>query len=213
MVKPKGCSSARNLLLQQPAAELHGLRVGEGLCTSSHGLVAGGQVEVLVRCPVPASAAAFPASGVLGVKTLQTENGSQAAGITVGYDFGGSSGSGSGGGGGSGGGVVGFASVPAVLGQWGNTSRTDQTPPLQTLLPGGGGDAAAEDAVGGGGSPVAVIELRVFVDGQLIETFFQGEASITTATGNMVGGDGLSSSFVNTANLRGCNVTSWALSL
>ena len=56
--------------------------------------------------------------------------------------------------------MTGFASVPAVLGQWGNTPRTDRTPPLQTVLGGGAG----------GGD--AVIELRVFMDGQLIETFF-----------------------------------------
>ena len=59
----------------------------------------------------------------------------------------------------------------------------------------------------------AMIELHVFVDGQLIETFLQGETSITTATSNVVGSDALSSSFVGRARLSSCNVTSWALSL
>eukprot|EP01051_Picozoa_sp_SAG22_P021427 SAG22_NODE_4722_length_1181_cov_4.177449_3_plen_66_part_00 len=64
--------------------------------------------------------------------------------------------------------------------------------------------------VRGGG---ATIELRVFVDGQLVETFFQGETSITTATSNEVGCDALSSEFINTANVSSCNVTSWVLGL
>ena len=57
------------------------------------------------------------------------------------------------------------------------------------------------------------IELRVFVDGNLVETFFQGgEAFHFTSTLNNVPSANVSSAFVNTAGLD-CNVSSWVLGL
>lgn len=86
--------------------------------------------------------------------------------------------------------MSGFATVPASLG--GGIARTDRTDTLQTLFQG------------------STIELHVFVDGQMIETFFQGETSITTGNNNAVPTNQLTSSFVNTANLD-CKVSSWVL--
>lgn len=62
--------------------------------------------------------------------------------------------------------MTGFAAVPASLGF--NGSRVDRTPALNTTFRGGS------------------VELHIFVDGQLIETFFGGETTITTATNNQV---------------------------
>eukprot|EP00662_Eupelagonemidae_sp_cell21_P057378 gene57378-biopygen111561 len=86
----------------------------------------------------------------------------------------------------------GFATVPASLGA-GVGLRTDRAP-LQSALQGD------------------TIELNVFVDGNMIETFFNGEATITTAVNNQVATDLLTSSFINTANLE-CTVGSWILGL
>jgi hypothetical protein len=57
-----------------------------------------------------------------------------------------------------------------------------------------------------------VLELRVFVDGMLVETFFGGQAFITTSTTNDVASANVTSSFLNTAGLA-CTVTSWELAL
>jgi Glycosyl hydrolases family 32 C terminal len=86
-----------------------------------------------------------------------------------------------------------FAAVPAALGRFGNLSRIDSAP-LQSALQG------------------SSLELRFFVDGQMVESFFDGETTITTATNNSVPSGLLTSSFVNTAALA-CNVTSWVLGL
>ena len=166
--------SPEGTLLQHPAVEMKKLRKGAAISGPDQ-LAAGGQIEVLVRCPLPATP---PSSGMLGVATLGTASHNQS--VQVGYDFGTK---------------TGFATVAAGLGLSGNTSRTDRTPILEHALR---GDA---------------IELNVFVDGQRVETFFGGETTITTSTGNMVATEQLSSSFVNTAKLPGCNVTSWALVL
>ena len=88
---------------------------------------------------------------------------------------------------------TGFASVPAVLSD-AQPARVDSTPPLTSLFQG------------------ETIELAVYVDGQLVETFFQGEATITTATSNQVASANLTTTFVNTAGLK-CTVSSWALGL
>jgi hypothetical protein len=45
-----------------------------------------------------------------------------------------------------------------------------------------------------------------------VETFFSGDAVITTVTGNVISSGSISSSFVNTAALS-CNVSSWTLGL
>lgn len=45
-----------------------------------------------------------------------------------------------------------------------------------------------------------------------VETFFSGDAVITTITGNVISSGSISSSFVNTAALS-CNVSSWTLGL
>eukprot|EP01048_Picozoa_sp_COSAG05_P011058 COSAG05_NODE_1016_length_6185_cov_4.604831_5_plen_757_part_00 len=55
-------------------------------------------------------------------------------------------------------------------------------------------------------------ELRVFVDGHMVESFFSGDAVITTITGNVVSSKKVTSSFVNTAALH-CNMRSWTLGL
>ena len=82
--------------------------------------------------------------------------------------------------------MVGFSAVSAGLG-----ARTDEAPvpANQTAL-----------------------ELRVYVDGHLVETFFSGDAVITTVTANLAPSASISSSFVNTAALS-CQVTSWTLGL
>eukprot|EP01043_Picozoa_sp_COSAG02_P068741 COSAG02_NODE_11523_length_1707_cov_1.277363_2_plen_180_part_00 len=88
--------------------------------------------------------------------------------------------------------INGFADVPASLSVLG--ARLDMTPDLTEL-------AAA-----------ASLELRVFVDGHMAETFFGGQAVITTVTSNIVPSAKLGSAFVNTAGLS-CNVSSWTLGL
>lgn len=176
-VLPRDLSlSPAGALLQHPAAELEGLRQGPAVEGAT--IAAGGQVEVLILCTLPA--AGPPSSGVLGVETLQQQQ--QAAGavaIQVGIDFASR---------------TGFAFVPAPLGLFGNTSRTDSTAPLQSALQGD------------------TLEIRVFVDGQMVETFFGGEASITTATSSAAASSNITSALINTASLA-CNVTSWVLSL
>ena len=47
----------------------------------------------------------------------------------------------------------------------------------------------------------------------MVETFFGGDAVITSITGNAVASASITSSLVNTAGLKGCNVSSWALAL
>eukprot|EP01045_Picozoa_sp_COSAG04_P048695 COSAG04_NODE_18816_length_432_cov_0.606607_1_plen_87_part_00 len=85
--------------------------------------------------------------------------------------------------------INGFAEVPASLSVLG--ARKDLTPPL---------------AAG------AALELRVFVDGHMAETFYGGHAVITTITSNTVPSAGVGSAFVNSAGLD-CNVSSWTLGL
>jgi sucrose-6-phosphate hydrolase SacC (GH32 family) len=159
--------SPAGTLLHYPAVETEALRQGPAV----QGLAAGGQIEAWVRCRLPP---ALPSSGVVGLSTLQSGNQS----VLIGVDFAT---------------LSAFADVPACLGRFGNTSRTDRAPLASALQ----GDA---------------VELRVWVDGQMIESFFGGEVSITTATSNFVASAALTSSFVNTAALD-CNVTSWVLSL
>ena len=86
--------------------------------------------------------------------------------------------------------TLGFASVTASLSPLG--ARTDTAPvsPNRTSL-----------------------ELRVFVDGHLVESFFGGDAVVTTVTGNVVASAHVTSSFVNTAAGLHCSVRSWALGL
>lgn len=88
--------------------------------------------------------------------------------------------------------INGFADVPASLSVLG--ARQDMTPDLTELV-------AAPS-----------LELRVFVDGHMAETFFGGHAVITTVTSNTVPSAKLGSTFVNTAMLS-CNVSSWTLGL
>ncbi len=88
--------------------------------------------------------------------------------------------------------VAGFADVPASLSVLG--ARRDGTPPLVEL------------------ANATSLELRVFVDGHMVETFFGGHAVITTVTSNTVPSASLGSTFVNTARLS-CNVSSWTLAL
>jgi sucrose-6-phosphate hydrolase SacC (GH32 family) len=89
----------------------------------------------------------------------------------------------------------GFATVPAGLNYDANTSRSDVTPQLELF-----------------NWTSDTIELRVYVDGPRIESFFGGETTITTSTRNGVAGDELTSRLVNTEKLV-CNVTSWVLAL
>lgn len=88
--------------------------------------------------------------------------------------------------------INGFADVPTSLSVLG--ARRDVTPPLAEL-------ATATN-----------LELRVFVDGHIAESFFGGHAVITTVTSNTVPSAKLDSTFVNTAQLS-CNVSSWTLGL
>ena len=89
----------------------------------------------------------------------------------------------------------GFASVPAALNFDSTTSRTDVTPQLEVF-----------------NWTTKTIDLHVFVDGSRIETFFNGETTITTSTKNGVPGNELSSTLINTQKLD-CHVSSWALAL
>lgn len=58
----------------------------------------------------------------------------------------------------------------------------------------------------------SMFELRVFVDGHMAETFYNGDAVITTVTSNTVPSTNIFSRFLNTAACN-CNVTSWVLGL
>ena len=69
-------------------------------------------------------------------------------------------------------------------------------------------DGQADKPIAG----VSTLDLHVFDDGQIIETFFNGEATITTAANNLLATELVSSSVVNTADLN-CNVSSWILGL
>ena len=137
-----------------------------------------------VRKQVPA---VVPTTGVLAVNTLTTSDGSQS--VQVGYRFGSSPN-----------GTTGFATVPPALGHGlaghhlANFNRTDLAPVLGAVVPGG------------------TLELNLFVDGDRVETFFGGAATLTTVTSNTVASSKLHSSFVNTAGLH-CIVSSWVLAL
>lgn len=89
----------------------------------------------------------------------------------------------------------GFALVPAALNFNSNTPRTDVTPQLEAF-----------------NWTTKTIDLHVFVDGSRIETFFNGETTITTSTKNGVPGNELSSTLINTEKLD-CHVSSWVLAL
>ena len=56
------------------------------------------------------------------------------------------------------------------------------------------------------------LELRVFVDGHMVETFFSGDTVITTVTGNVVSSEHITSRFVNTGAFD-CSIKSWVLGL
>ena len=84
----------------------------------------------------------------------------------------------------------GFAAYDAALGE-GGLPRVDATPSIELG---------------------AAFELRVFVDGHLVETFLDGQQVITSVTANRINSSALRSRFVNTAALE-CNVTSWVLGL
>eukprot|EP01047_Picozoa_sp_COSAG01_P051498 COSAG01_NODE_5321_length_4335_cov_3.928234_4_plen_199_part_00 len=94
---------------------------------------------------------------------------------------------------GAGAAIRGFADVPASLSVLG--ARKDVTPNLFL-------DVVAD----------AELELRVFVDGHMAETFFGGHAVITTITSNTLPSAVLGSAFVNSARLN-CSVSSWKLAL
>ena len=129
--------SPNGTLQQHPAVELKGLRQGPAIQAPPGAIANGAQIEVLVRCKLPASG--VPKAGVVGVTTLA--HGSQ-VGVSVGYDFSNQT-------------HPGF--VPAGLSN-GLGARTDRAPLREALR----GDT---------------LELQVFVDGQIIETFFDGKST------------------------------------
>ena len=91
--------------------------------------------------------------------------------------------------------TTGFASVPPDLANGlSNYNRTDRAPVQRALAAG------------------ATLSLNLFVDGDRVESFYGGAATITTVTGNTVASSSLTSSFVNTAGLD-CTVQSWVLQL
>ncbi len=97
---PKELSmSSAGKLLQHPTKEMVGLRKTAAVAPA---LAPGGQVEVLVQCPMPA----VPKAGVLGVRTLLASGKNQS--VQVGYNFSAS---------------AGFAAVSASLSSRG--ARTD----------------------------------------------------------------------------------------
>jgi hypothetical protein len=176
--------SSTGKLLQHPVREAVVLRKKESIYPA---LALGSQIEVLVRCELPA--AGVPKAGVLALRTLLAAGTDQR--VTVGYNF--SS-------------MLGFADVPASLSNCGSTdtrwsvqcngptARTDTAPLPREFV------------------TASMLELRVFVDGHMLETFFGGHAVITTVTGNTVSSSNITSSIVNTANLE-CNISSWTLAL
>ena len=92
-------------------------------------------------------------------------------------------------------GVSGFATVPPALAQgMDNYNRTDRAPVAEAAVPGG------------------TLELNLFVDGDRVEAFFGGAATITTVAGNTAVSSTQTSSFINTAQLD-CTVDSWVLGL
>eukprot|EP01052_Picozoa_sp_SAG31_P026803 SAG31_NODE_2456_length_5663_cov_8.660361_4_plen_181_part_00 len=88
--------------------------------------------------------------------------------------------------------INGFADVPASLSVLG--ARKDRTPPLPDL------------------ATATALELRVFVDGHMTETFYGGYAVITTITSNTVPSANVGSALVNPLGLK-CNMSSWTLAL
>ena len=56
-------------------------------------------------------------------------------------------------------------------------------------------------------------ELRVFVDGHLVESFFNGAAVISSVTANQLPGDSLTSELVLTLPNAKCSTNSWAVGL
>ena len=87
--------------------------------------------------------------------------------------------------------VTGIAQYDATLGAQGK-ARTDSTPVLNR------------------GSS---FELRVFVDGHMVESFFDGQQVISSVTANTQPSAKLNSAFVNTASGIQCDVTSWVVGL
>ena len=176
--------SSTGKLLQHPVREAVMLRKKESIYPA---LALGSQIEVLVRCELPA--AGVPKAGVLALRTLLAAGTDQM--VTVGYNF--SS-------------MLGFADVPASLS---NCGSTDTRWSVQCNGPTARTDIAPlprEFAT------ASTLELRVFVDGHMLETFFGGHAVITTITGNTVSSSNITSSIVNSANLE-CNISSWTLAL
>ena len=141
-------SSRSGTLQQHPAVELKGLRQGPAIQAPPGAIANGAQIEVLVRCKLPASG--VPKAGVVGVTTLA--HGSQ-VGVSVGYDFSNQT-------------HPGFATVPAGLSN-GLGARTDRAPLREALR----GDT---------------LELQVFVDGQIIETFFDGKSTTCPLSGALL---------------------------
>ena len=128
-------------------------------------IVASGQVEVIVACPVPKQG--LPLSGVVGVDVLQGVN---AGNVRVGFNFDTN---------------VSFAALDGRI------------------------DAAPMPLFGDG-----YIKLHVFVDGNLVESFYgDGDYFIFSASNNTVDTKDVSNVVVNTAGVAGCVVDSWALSL
>ena len=200
--------SANNTLLQHPAAELAGLRQGPRV-QGPTAIAAGAQVEVLVQCTLPLDGGGggglLPTKGVLGVNTLLNSGsaGGSSQSVQVGYDFAN---------------LSGFATVSASLdnGQGGRTDRAPLAALRQRYQRHRDHQQPHRDQrqekMSVDSESTSTLDLHVFVDGQIIETFFNGEATITTAANNLLATELVSSSFVNTANLN-CNVSSWILGL
>ena len=179
--KELSLSKTTNKLLQHPVQELIQLRNISSHITSSTNevpnevpnevlnetsIVTGGQIEVLVSCPVPE--AGLPTSGILGLDVLQ---GLHAGNVRTGYNF-----------------------------------QTNHS------------FAALDDRVDRAPMPLfekdGKIVLHVFVDGNLVESFYgNGDYFIFSASNNTMDTKHVKSSFVNTAGIVGCVIDSWKVGL
>ena len=156
-------------LLQQPVREAIKLRKQQlpppSSSSSSSPVALAGGSQVELLAHCKRPASGWPASGILAFQTLKTT----AQELTLGYEFS-STGEAA-----SATQINGFADVPAALSVLG--ARKDVTPPLPDLMAG------------------TSLELRVFVDGHMAESFYGGHSVITTITSNTVPSANVGSAF------------------
>jgi sucrose-6-phosphate hydrolase SacC (GH32 family) len=182
--------SASGQLLQHPVVELKALRKVAFQTPSNHPAPAGVNIDTAlapgssIEVLVECKVPSVPPRSGVVAVNTLQPSGHRSTAVQVGYKFGGANG------------TSGYARVPPALAQgMTNYNRTDRAP-VAGVVPGG------------------VLQLHLFVDGDRVETFFGGVATITTVTGNTAANTTLTSTFVNTAQpSMDCTVQSWVLGL